>query len=112
MLLVLSKGNEMSKKTIKIAIALMTLLTTGCAVLQDCKAAVAYAYGGTAADFATTAYNLNQGCRETNPLMNTDSKIAIGALVSLGAVYLLDRNESPLWAHTSYWAHFPAHPVG
>ena len=30
--------------------------------------------------------------------MNTDSKIAIGALVSLGAVYLLDKTESPIWA--------------
>lgn len=105
----------MKKKSlliVTITAALLLLLTTGCAVLQDRKAAVAYAYGGTVADFTTTAYKLNQGCRETNPLMNTDSKIAIGALVSLGAVYLLDKNESPLWAHASYWAHLWAHPVG
>ena len=80
-----------------IAIAL-ALLMSGCAVLQDRKAAVAYAYGGTVADFATTAYKLHEGCRETNPLMNTDTKIAIGALIALGAVYALDKNDSPLWA--------------
>jgi hypothetical protein len=30
--------------------------------------------------------------------MNTDSKITIGALVSLALVYAMDKNESPLWA--------------
>lgn len=76
------------------------ILTTSCAVLQDRKAAVAYAYAGTAADFASTKIKLDEGCRETNPLLGqpNDATLAAVALGSLALVYAMDKTESPIWA--------------
>lgn len=78
----------------------LALLTTSCAVLQDRKAAVAYAYAGTAADFASTKIKLDEGCRETNPLLGqpSDATLAAVALGSLALVYAMDKTESPIWA--------------
>jgi hypothetical protein len=80
---------------------LLALLTTGCAVLSDRKAAVAYAYAGTAADFASTKIKLDEGCRETNPLLGSEPNDAVLAAVALGSlalVYAMDKNDSPVWA--------------
>lgn len=80
---------------------LLVLLLSGCAVLSDRKAAVAYAYAGTAADFASTKIKLDEGCRETNPLLGkepSDATLAAVALGSLALVYAMDKTESPIWA--------------
>lgn len=85
----------------KYLIVILALLTTGCAVLQDRKAAVAYAYAGTAADFASTKIKLDEGCRETNPLLGSEPNDAVLAAVALGSlalVYAMDKTESPIWA--------------
>lgn len=75
-------------------------MLTSCAVLSDRKAAVAYAYAGTAADFASTKIKLDEGCRETNPLLGqpNDATLAAVALGSLALIYAMDKNESPIWA--------------
>lgn len=72
------------------------LIMSGCAVIQDRKAAVAYAYAGTAADFASTKIKLDEGCRETNPLLGQPSDATLAA-VALGSL-AMDKTESPIWA--------------
>lgn len=83
-----------------IGLLLALSMLTSCAVLSDRKAAVAYAYAGTAADFASTKIKLDEGCRETNPLLGqpNDATLAAVAMGSLALVYAMDKNESPIWA--------------
>lgn len=64
---------------------LLALLMSGCAVLSERKAAVAYAYAGTAADFASTKIKLDEGCRETNPLLGQPSDATLAG-VALGTL--------------------------
>lgn len=68
----------------KYLIVIIALLTTGCAVLQDRKAAVAYA--GAAADFASTKIKLDEACRETNPLLGQPSDATLAA-VQVGTLF-------------------------
>jgi len=62
-----------------VLIAMLTLFMSGCAVLSDRKAAVTCAYAGTAADFASTKINLDEGCRETSPLLGQPSDATLAA---------------------------------
>ena len=86
---------------LKAAFLFFLMISSGCVILNDRKAAVAYAYAGTAADFASTKIKLDEGCRETNPLIGkepNDATLAAVALSSLALVYAMDKTESPIWA--------------